>query len=73
MYAKYIKRYADFTGALILILILSPIYILLYVLIRIFISPVLFIQDRPGKEIIFRLYKFRSMNSKTDSSENYSR
>ncbi len=70
MYAKYIKRYADFTGALILILILSPIYILLYVLIRIFMgSPVLFIQDRPGKgEIIFRLYKFRSMNSKTDSS-----
>ena len=70
MYAKYIKRYADFTGALILILILSPIYILLYVLIRIFMgSPVLFIQDRPGKgEIIFRLYKFSSMNSKTDCS-----
>ena len=34
-------------------------------------SPVLFTQDRPGKnEKIFKIYKFRSMNSATDGNGN---
>lgn len=59
-------------GALFLIVALSPVYLILAILIRLNMgSPVLFTQERPGRdEKIFRLYKFRSMNSKTDANGN---
>ena len=52
--------------ALAMIVALSPIYLLLYVLIRINMgSPTVFRQKRPGlNEKIFTVMKFRSMNSK---------
>ena len=52
--------------ALAMIVALSPIYLLLYVLIRINMgSPTVFRQERPGlNEKIFTVMKFRSMNSK---------
>lgn len=52
--------------ALLLILALSPIYLVLYLLIRLNMgSPTLFRQERPGlNEKIFTVMKFRSMNSK---------
>lgn len=72
MYSKYFKRCFDFTGALLLIAVLSPLYIAVYFLVRLKMgSPAIFTQDRPGKdEKIFRLYKFRSMTSATDADGN---
>ena len=70
MYSKYFKRCFDFTGALLLIVLLSPLYIAVYLLVRLNMgSPAIFTQDRPGKDgKIFRLYKFRSMTSETDAN-----
>lgn len=72
LYATFFKRIIDFLGALFLIILLLPAYIICYILIRINMgSPVLFTQDRPGKnEKIFKIYKFRSMNSATDENGN---
>lgn len=62
-YEKFIKRPQDFLCALAAIIVLSPILIATAILVRIKLgSPVLFTQDRPGKdEKIFKLYKFRTM------------
>lgn len=70
MYSKYFKRCFDFTGALLLIVLLSPLYIAVYLLVRLNMgSPAIFTQNRPGKDgKIFRLYKFRSMTSETDAN-----
>ena len=55
------------TGALI---VLSPVLLVTAVLVRVkFGSPVLFTQDRPGKdEKIFKLYKFRTMTDQKDEN-----
>lgn len=62
-YEKYIKRPQDMLCALVAILILLPVLLLIAVLVRINLgSPVLFIQERPGRNgKTFRLYKFRTM------------
>lgn len=72
MYSGFFKRFFDVLGALFLIVALSPVYLILAILIRLNMgSPVLFTQERPGRgEKIFRLYKFRSMNSKTNANGN---
>lgn len=62
-YEKYIKRPMDAflsAGALI---VLSPVLLVTAILVRMKLgSPVLFTQDRPGKDgKIFKLYKFRTM------------
>lgn len=64
MYRKYVKRILDIVISLCGIIVLSPVYLILAVLVRIKLgSPVIFKQERPGKdEKIFHLYKFRSMN-----------
>lgn len=71
-YEKYIKRPQDFLCALLALIVLSPVMLLLAVLVRFKLgSPVLFVQDRPGKdEKIFKLYKFRTMTDKRDASGN---
>ena len=63
LYEKYIKRPQDFLCALLATIVLSPVMILIAILVRIKLgSPVLFTQDRPGKDgKIFKLYKFRTM------------
>ncbi len=63
MYKKYLKRVMDFLLSLIALIILSPVLIVLAILVRIKLGrPVLFKQERPGKnEKIFQLYKFRTM------------
>ena len=63
LYERFFKRPLDAflaTGALI---VLSPVLLITAILVRIKLgSPVLFTQDRPGRDgKIFRLYKFRSM------------
>lgn len=72
MYRKYIKRVLDFTLSLIALIILSPIYLVLAILVRIKLgSPIIFKQERPGlNEKIFTLYKFRTMTDEKDENGN---
>ena len=62
-YERLIKRPQDFLCALFAIIILSPLLFVTALLVRIHLgSPVLFSQERPGKDgKIFKLYKFRTM------------
>ena len=70
MYKKYLKRIFDFIISLFALVVLSPLMIILAVLIKIKLgSPVIFKQERPGKnEKIFTLYKFRTMTDKRDEN-----
>lgn len=72
MYRNCIKRLLDIIISLCGIIILSPVYLVLAILVRLKLgSPVLFKQDRPGKdEKIFKLYKFRSMTDAKDENGN---
>lgn len=72
MYAKYIKRILDFILSLIAFIILSPVMIVIYILVRIKLGkPAIFKQQRPGKdEKIFTLYKFRTMTDEKDENGN---
>ncbi len=68
MYRKFIKRLLDIICSLIAIIVLCWLYAILAILVRVRLgSPVLFTQDRPGKdEKIFKLYKFRTMTDEKD-------
>ena len=76
MYDKYIKRVLDIILSGLAMIVLSPVYLIVAILVRQKLgSPVIFSQDRPGKidpktgkEKIFRLYKFRSMTNETDEN-----
>lgn len=70
LYQKYGKRILDILFASLLLLMLSPIMLIIAILVRMNLgSPVIFKQERPGKdEQIFTMYKFRSMNDKKDSN-----
>ena len=72
MYKKYIKRWMDIILSGIALVFLSPVMAVTALLVRFKLgSPVLFKQDRPGKdEKIFKLYKFRSMTDAKDSKGN---
>ena len=72
MYAKYIKRILDFTLSLLALIILSPLVLIIYILVRIKLGkPAIFKQKRPGKdEKIFTLYKFRTMTDEKDEQGN---
>ncbi len=69
-YTKYLKRFFDIIFSSSAILILSPILIIVAVLECVFHGrPIFFTQERPGKNgVIFKVYKFRSMNNKTDEN-----
>lgn len=71
-YEKYIKRPQDFICALLAVIVLGPILLIIALLVRINLgSPVLFSQERPGKDgKIFKLYKFRSMTDQRDAKGN---
>lgn len=68
MYQKFIKRFLDIIISLTAIVLLSPLLLFLWILVRIKLGkPALFTQERPGKdERIFKLYKFRSMTDGRD-------
>lgn len=70
VYEKYIKRPQDFFCAGLATIILSPVLSITALLVRINLgTPVLFTQDRPGKDgKVFKLYKFRSMTDETDDN-----
>lgn len=63
-----LKRLIDILGSLIGIIVLSPVYIIVGILVYLKLgSPILFSQMRPGKdEKIFKMYKFRSMLDSTN-------
>lgn len=64
---RYVKRVFDFTAALIMLAVLSPLMLIACILIKSNNDgPVLFKQKRPGKNgKIFTVYKFRTMSVKT--------
>lgn len=69
-YEKYFKRPLDFVLSAGALIVLSPVMGITAVLVKKKLgSPVLFTQDRPGKdEKIFKLYKFRTMTDERDEN-----
>lgn len=67
---RYIKRFFDIVSSLIAIIVLSPVLVITSILVRTKLgSPVLFKQERPGKdEKIFTLMKFRTMTDEKDEN-----
>ena len=71
-YEKHIKRSQDFLCALLAIIVLSPLMLITAIFVRIKLgSPVLFTQERPGKDgKIFKIYKFRTMTDARNENGN---
>ena len=69
-YEKYFKRPIDFICGIAAVIVFCWLYVIVAILVRIMLgSPVLFTQDRPGKdEKIFKLYKFRTMTDARDEN-----
>ena len=67
MYNKFIKRWIDFILALIGLVVLSPIFLLIIMSIKLTSKgPILFKQKRVGKnKELFKIYKFRTMKIDT--------
>lgn len=72
MYQKYIKRMLDIILSFIALIVLSPVFLIVAILVRIKLgSPVIFHQQRPGyQEKIFKLCKFRTMTEAKDADGN---
>ena len=73
IYKRYIKRIFDFTLSLIGFIIISPIFIILWIWLTIANkgAGALFFQERPGKnERIFKVIKFKTMTDERDASGN---
>lgn len=72
LYRDCIKRGIDVVVSLIAVLILSPVFLIVSVLVRTKLgSPVIFKQERPGKdEKVFLMYKFRTMTDERDANGN---
>lgn len=68
MYQRYLKRVLDILISGIALLLLSPVFLILAILVRTKLgSPVIFHQERPGyREKIFTLCKFRTMTDERD-------
>ena len=71
-YERFFKRLLDIACVLLVIGAFWWLYVILGVLIKIKLgSPILFKQERPGKdEKVFNLYKFRSMSDERDKDGN---
>ncbi|WP_233900131.1 sugar transferase [Tenacibaculum piscium] len=72
MYKNYIKRVFDFLIALVALVLLSPMFIIVLILLSIYNNgKPFFFQQRPGKkEKIFKVIKFKTMNDKKDNEGN---
>lgn len=72
LYERFFKRALDIFCSLMALLVFWWLYVIVAILVRVKLgSPVLFTQDRPGKdEKIFKLYKFRTMTDARDESGN---
>ena len=76
-YEKYVKRIFDVVCATGAIVVFSPVYLGVALLVKCKLgSPVIFTQDRPGlvdkdgKETVFKMYKFRTMTDERDADGN---
>ena len=67
---KYVKRAFDFFSSLILFIVISPLFLLLAILVRVNLgSPILFHQVRSGKGMKkFSIIKFRTMTNAKDKN-----
>lgn len=72
LYKNFFKRFIDILVSSSALILLSPIFLLLIIIIRIKLGrPVFFSQKRPGKNgKIFKMYKFRSMTDERDQYGN---
>ena len=72
MYEKYIKRIIDIIGSIILLVLLSPLFLIISCAVFVNMGrPVLFKQVRAGKnECKFTMCKFRSMKNSTSTEGN---
>lgn len=72
LYERFFKRALDIFCSLMAILVFWWLYVIVAILVRVKLgSPVLFTQDRPGKnEKVFKLYKFRTMTDARDENGN---
>lgn len=77
IYERYIKRVLDVICAVGAIIVFSPVYLGVAILVKFKLgSPILFTQDRPGligadgKETVFKMYKFRTMTDEKDENGN---
>lgn len=70
LYERFFKRALDIFFSLMALLVFWWLYVIVAILVRVKLgSPVLFTQDRPGKdEKIFKLYKFRTMTDARDEN-----
>ena len=70
MYKTCIKRLLDILLSLTGIILLSWLYLILFILVRVKLGgPAIFTQERPGKNgKVFKLYKFRSMSNERDEN-----
>ena len=69
-YEAFFKRQIDIVISLLVIILFCWLYLFLAIIVRLNLgSPIIFTQDRPGKNgKIFKMYKFRSMSDKRDSN-----
>lgn len=71
-YEAFFKRFVDISASLVVLILFCWLYAILAVLVRVKLGgPVLFLQERPGKDgKVFKLYKFRSMSNAKDANGN---
>ena len=67
-----IKRILDFIISLVALIILSPLMLIIYILVKINLgSPAFFVQERVGKDNkVFKMIKFRTMKDARDKNGN---
>ena len=72
IYERFFKRFLDIFCSLMALIFLGWLLLIVAILVRVKLgSPVLFKQERPGKnEKIFKLYKFRTMTNEKDENGN---
>ena len=73
IYRSFFKRIIDFSLAIVGLLVLSPLFILIFILLLIFNkgAGAFFTQERPGKNAkIFKVIKFKTMTDEKDDDGN---
>lgn len=69
-YEAFFKRFIDIIISALVIILFCWLYLILAIIVRLNLgSPIIFTQDRPGKNgKVFKMYKFRSMSDKRDEN-----
>ena len=69
-YEAFFKRLIDIIISVLVLVLFSWLYLILAIVVRVNLgAPVIFTQERPGKDgKIFKMYKFRSMSDKRDEN-----